>query len=227
MESNLPTDSQREGDSQRNRFQTINAILLALVSLLGAFLVWRSSVAADASGDASLAAVYAVLNAEETRTLNEIKMYEDYREYTGYVAEMARAEALAVALETAAAEEVEALGLERIAALAAAQMYEFPREYLAADGSYDMQRQLGEAWAESASEKDLDEEPHLEEAAAMSRRSSLLISIATLLAVGLVAHTLAETLENRRTKQMLLVIGLSISVVCIAGLVAVEWGLLA
>ena len=66
------------------RLEFINALLIALVTLIGAFVAWRASVAGDNAGDASLAGLIATLNVQETQALNQTLLYENYRAYTAY-----------------------------------------------------------------------------------------------------------------------------------------------
>ncbi|MBI1877165.1 MAG: hypothetical protein HYR94_02845 [Chloroflexi bacterium] len=54
METPAPTD----------RLEIVNALLIALVTLIGAFVAWRVSVASDNAGDAALAGLIATLNAQ-------------------------------------------------------------------------------------------------------------------------------------------------------------------
>ena len=82
--SDLLDHAQADPAQATDRFQTFNAILLALVTLLGAFVVWRSAVAADAAGDENVAGILATLNVEQTRAINTVLLFENYRAYTGY-----------------------------------------------------------------------------------------------------------------------------------------------
>ena len=60
-----------EGKAQEQEkespLETIVAVLIALVTVIGAVVVWRASVIEDASGDADFAGLRASINAEELK----------------------------------------------------------------------------------------------------------------------------------------------------------------
>ncbi len=214
----------REDKKTGARFQTINALLLALVTVLGAFVAWRASVAADASGDAGLDGLIATLNAEETRALNTITLHENYRAYTGYTRYNELGYQLEAELEkTQNDAEAEQLEQEMRNAWDTAEAFYFPRRYLNRDGTYNADRELGEAWAEAAREKDLSPEPHFQEANRMQAKSNWLVVVVTVLAMSLLAHTLAETLESPRLKISLLVLGVVLMLAGLSSLLALEY----
>lgn len=222
MAPELPADG--EPASRRWPLQTANAILLALVSLLGAFIVWRTAVAADAAGDASLAGILATLNAEEVRALNTVEFYEHYRAFAGYAQHLAQGNQYETALETAAEADRPQLEEAMAEAWDIAESYEFPRRYLNRDGTYNAERELGEAWAEALRGKDLEPAPHFAAAVRLQTKSGNLIAVATLLAAALVAHTLAETMTVIRLKNLLMGTGIVISLASLAAFVLIETG---
>lgn len=73
-----------ETSEPNDRLEIINALLIALVTLIGAFVAWRASVASDNAGDASLDGLFATRNAQETLALNNTQLYENYRAYLAY-----------------------------------------------------------------------------------------------------------------------------------------------
>jgi uncharacterized Tic20 family protein len=208
----------------RKHFQTINALLLAFVTLLGAFVAWRTALAADATGDTALAGIIATINAEETHAINNITFYEHYRAYTGYT----RYSLLGNEMEADLAyvtDDDEAAELEQRMrqAWATAETFYFPKRYLNRDGSYNVQRELGEAWAEAARKKDLNAEPHFAQSMRMQQKTNWLIVIITVLAVSLLAHTLAETLVGDRLKFGLMLLGALLTVGSLVALILVEF----
>src|SRR6476620_9476893 len=66
------------------RLETVVAILIAVVTVIGALVAWRSSVADDGAGDADFAGLRASVRAEETRALNSVDAYENYGAYMNY-----------------------------------------------------------------------------------------------------------------------------------------------
>src|SRR5215204_4550049 len=103
---------QTESDTG-SRMETLVAVLIALVTVVGAVVAWRASVADDGAGDADFAGLRASLNAEETRALNAVNAYEHYGAYTTYWRYNALGDALASEVEAAAPEAVDALDRQR------------------------------------------------------------------------------------------------------------------
>ena len=74
-----------ESKAERSqRLETVVAILIAVVTMIGAVVAWRSSVADDGAGDADFAGLRASVRAEETRALNSVDAYENYGAYMNY-----------------------------------------------------------------------------------------------------------------------------------------------
>src|SRR5258705_4820358 len=66
------------------RLETVVAILIAVVTVIGALVAWRSSVADDGAGDADFAGLRASVRAGGTRALNHVHAYENYGSYTNH-----------------------------------------------------------------------------------------------------------------------------------------------
>lgn len=195
MEVSEPTD----------RLGLVNALLIALVTLIGAFVAWRASVASDNAGDAALAGLTATLHAQETEALNNTILYEDYRAYTAYTRYNTLGDEIEAELpQVTDPDETEVLDRQMREAWDAAESFYFPHEYLRRDGSYDSERQLGEAIAEAARHQDLNPAPHFVEADQMQVKSNWLIGVITILAAALLCFTLVESV-NRRTIQYALI----------------------
>lgn len=176
-----------------NPLETIVAVLIALITVAGALVAWRASVAADGAGDADNGGLRAMLNVEETRASNAVNGYEAYGAFVNY----ARYQRLGDLLEAdPAAADLEA---ERADArdLALANQFLFDSKFLNRDGTYDLQRQLGEMWADASREKDLNPEPQFQEADKLRERSNWLLAVVAFLAVGLVLLTLVEAVGGR------------------------------
>lgn len=188
-----------ESESSDNRMETFVAVLIAVVTVIGAIVAWRASVADDGAGDADFAGLKASLNAEETRALNAVNAYEHYGAYTTYWRYNALGNALADEVEAAPEEAVEALDRQRAEAydLADANQDLFPNRFLNRDGTYSVARETGEAWSDAAREKDLYPDPQYAEADKLRAKSSQLLGTITLLGLALVAYTLVETVEGR------------------------------
>jgi hypothetical protein len=211
-------------DESNDRLDTIVAVLIAVVTVLGALVAWRAAVADDQAGGADTAGLNAAINAEQTRALNHVVAYANYGSYTTYVQNIELGNLLAADLENTPEEE--ALNLERQAAeaadLAETSLGFFNARYLDRNGRYNIQRQLGEAWAEAAREKDLNPDPHFAAADQQRLKSSRLVAILSLLGVSLVFYTLVETV-GARFKLSLLVGGTLLMIIAVVATFMVEW----
>lgn len=203
-----------------NPLETFVAILIALITVAGALVAWRASIAADSAGDADNGGLRAMLNVEETRATNAVNGYEAYGAFVNY----ARYQRLGDYLEAdpAAAD----LEIERANArdLALANQFLFDNKFLNRDGTYDLQRQLGELWSDASREKDLNPEPQFQEADKLRDRSNYLLADVALLAFGLVLLTLVEAASDR-LQYVLTGLGATILVAGIALAVWIEMSL--
>jgi hypothetical protein len=190
------------------RLETIVAILIALATVIGAVVAWRSSVADDGAGDADFAGLRASVRAEETRALNNVNAYENYGSYINY----RRYNDLGDLLEADAAnaDEQTAGELERQRAdnhdLSLTSERLFPNKFLDRDGSYNLKRQLGEMWADAAKENDLNPDPQFVEAEQLRSKANWLLVAVTILAVALVFYTLVESF-GKRMQYVMVVLG--------------------
>ncbi len=176
------------------RFKVVASVMVAVVTVIGAGVACRASIASNAASNADFAGLVAAIHAEETTIINAINVYQHYHAYTTYTRynELGNV----VADETLSAE----LGrLQREAwGLALGLQYSFfPPRYLNPDGTYDTQRELDEEWAEAAQRNDLVSEPHFEEADTARLKASLLYGTLIVLAVAFWCFTIAQAINNR------------------------------
>jgi hypothetical protein len=181
-----------------NRFKTIIAILIALVTVTGAIVAWRAAVAGGDAGDADLAGIAATLNTEETRTLNKANLYANYQAYANYVRYNELGNLIATDLENASSDEAAQLEQQKAEAwdVATTNQGFFPNRYLDEQGNYDIQRELGEAWAEAQQIKDLNPEPHFAEADHLRSKANWLVGAIIILSIALLFYTLAEGMSS-------------------------------
>jgi hypothetical protein len=189
-------------EGKESRMETVVAILIAVVTVIGAVVAWRASVAADGAGDADFAGLQASLNAEETQALNYVNAYEHYGAYVAYERNLKLGNAIANDLNTAPpANQDEAFWLDRQRAeafdIAKANQDLFPNRFLNRDGTYSVQRELGEGWADAKKEKDLNPDPHYGEADGLRLKTNLLLATISILGVGLVFFTLVESVGDK------------------------------
>lgn len=213
--------AEAETEEKQGSFETIVAILIALVTVVGAIVAWRASVAADGAGDADFAGLQASLNAEETRALNFVDAYEHYGAYVAYERYLQTGNALADEISNnpnLTEDEAYLLDRQRAEAydLSDANQDLFPNRYLNRDGSYSVQREMGEAWADASKEKNLEFESYYAEADKLREKTNLLLATLGLLGVSLVFYTLIETVGDRWRGIMFALAGLT----SVAGVVA-------
>ena len=181
------------------RLETAVAILIAVVTVVGALVAWRSSVADDGAGDADFAGLRASVRAEETRALNYVNAYENYGSYTSYQRYNEMGNLLEADQGAAPADEV--ANLERQRAdnhdLSISNQRLFPNKFLNRDGSYNVKRQIGEMWADAAKENDLNPDPQFAEADQLRTKANWLLGAVAILAIALVFYTLVESFGDR------------------------------
>lgn len=202
-------------EKEDSRLETLVAILIAVVTVLGAIVAWRASVAADGAGDADFAGLQASLNAEETHAIDFVNAYEHYGAYVAYARNLKLGNAIADDLNAAPpASESEAFWLDRQRAeafdIARANQDLFPNRFLNRDGSYSVQREIGEGWADAKREKDLNPDSHYAEADALRQKTNRMLATIAVLGVGLVFFTLVES-AGERLRLPVLVLGLLFS----------------
>jgi len=181
-----------------SRFKIIMAVLIALVTVVGAGAAWRSALIDDEAGDEDFAGLAAAVSAEETHTSSNTTMYANYRAYTVYVRYDELGNSIAEDLPGVSESEADALQhqMKEARILARGASWFFPDRYLNRDGTYDTDRELGEAWALAAQQKDLYPEQHFARADRLRAKSSWLVAIIILLTVSVWFYTLAEGIDH-------------------------------
>jgi hypothetical protein len=188
------SDDENGGD----RFKTVIAILIALVTTVSAVVAWRTALASDAAGNADFAGLTASLRAENTRSSDTATMYANYRAYTDYVRHYRLGAMIGEEMDAAPEADTPAMRhqMNEAYALAINDADFFPGRYLERDLSYDKQRDLGEAWAEEAQKEDLDPQPHFARSDAMRTKTLWLLVAIIVLSASLWFYTLAQTINH-------------------------------
>jgi hypothetical protein len=192
-------EAKAEEQEKGSPLETIVAVLIALVTVIGAIVVWRASVIEDASGDADFAGLRASINVEETRALDYVNAYEAYGAYTTYKRYSDLGDLIAEDMGQTTEEQADVLNSQRADAhdLALAAEQSFPNKFMNRDGTYALQRQLGEMWADAAKEKDLKPEPQFAEADSLRNKTNRMLGSVSILALALVFFTLVESVSER------------------------------
>lgn len=202
------------------RFEVLNAILIALVSLTTAFSVWRTNVVGSSAADESrLGLIDAVKNqAYENETYQ--KVYQEAGFAYEYAVKLAEVEAL---------EESAGTGLQDRGANARqyllpnmqllAQPLTTDKSYQRSDGTFDLQKRLDDKRAEN--EEPVDPAAAFKRADLFLSEQRWLVIGSILLAVSLFWLALAEVgSEKFRTVQF--VLGLAVYVIGIVWFLGVE-----
>ena len=191
--------TQETPDPKQELLQLWVAVLIALATVIGGLVAWRASVADDAAGDADFAGLHASLNANETRALNYVNAYENYGGFMAYWRSSQLGDLIAQDEENLAPEDAEQLEPARLEShdLALANQQLFSSNYLDRKGSYQLERQLGEMWADAAREKDLNPTPQFLEADRFRTKTNNLLLSLLILAIAPVFYALVESVPGK------------------------------
>lgn len=222
--------SEQEAGQENNRLSTLVALLIAVVSVVGAVVTWRASVAGDGAGDADVAGIRATINLTETNALAAVKGYSDYASFIDYYKYRETGLYLEAEIEElpedTPEEETAALNKELADTydLTTAASLAFPNDYLNRDGTYALARQTGEFVANAAREKDINPQPSFDEADAMRSHTDRLLIALSVLVIALVFYTLIEATDSKMLKYLLLLAGTVIFIAGTVGAYLVETG---
>lgn len=194
---------------KEDRFKSSVAILVAIVTVLGATAACFSSVAVSDAGDADFSGLDASIRAEKADIINHVNAYEHYRAYTDYV----KYNELGYLLFQENGDSGEAWGLADGLSFSF-----FNTRYLNPDGSYDLERELQEAWAQDAQEQDLNSQPYFDASDALRNRSSFLSANMIVFAVSFWFLTLAQATE-KKIKYVWLSFGVLLAITGVVGLI--------
>lgn len=213
----LPSDQPDQPQTAESPLETVTALLIAVVVVIGALIAWQASRVDDSAGDADYAGLHALTTAEQTRALHLIRAYEDYGLYLNYWRNNLLSEEVAARLDGASPEEMPALEQEYKTSvnLADVNMGYFEARYLNRDGSYNLQRQLGEMWSDAGREMDLGYEAQFAEADALRGKTLKLLLALMVLTIAPVFYSLVEAVDGRQ-RYLMVALG---TLFAIAGLV--------
>lgn len=199
-------DAELEGHSGseqngNDRFKTIVAVMIAVVTVLGALVAWRSALAGNEAGNADDAGIIAALNTQETTTLTSMlanqhrTAHVDYVRYRQIALDMVEDGTLDRASDAERPAVLRSI-IESLNLATAAKQF-FPARYLDPDETYDIDREVGEEIAEAEQRKDLNAEQHFTEANQWRDKSLALIGTLIVLGISLWLFAVAETVEHR------------------------------
>lgn len=199
-------------------FKSLIAVLIAVVTVLGATAACLASVAVSNAADADFAGLDASIRAQKAEIINYVNVYEHYRAFTSYTRYNDLGELMydpnadqATNIRNGATQR-EVWGL----AGGISSVFFSPR-YINPDGQYDIQRELQEKFAQSSQDEDLDSEPYFIESDRQRKISSSHSANMILFAFSFWFFTLAQA-TDKKIKYFWAVIGALIGFVGILGL---------
>lgn len=194
---------------KEDKFKSFVAVLVAVITVLGASAACLSAVAVSNAGDSDFAGLDASIRAEKADIINNVYGYQHYRAYTDYV----RYNELGFLLSEENGNSSEPWGV------ADGLVFSFfNARYLNPDGSYDLERELQEAWAQDAQNEDLNAQPYFDKSDALRARSRFLSGVMIVFAFSFWFLTVAQNTE-KKIKYFWSGLGIVIAVLGILGMI--------
>lgn len=184
------------------RFRTVVSILIAVVSIIGAFVAWRLATAAGEAGGEDTAGLTATLNREQADVLGDTDVYREYAAYSIYqkynqLGDLIAEDQRTLVDDPAVSEEAYgALDRQKREAWDLAidvQGLFFDTRFLKPeDGSFDIERRRAEAAVGYERNLDLDPEAHFDNADDARLKARWLAGALIVLALSLLTYTVAR-----------------------------------
>lgn len=202
---------QSENDRAHARFKTYASLLIATVTLVGALVAWRISVATGAAGAADSDGLAAALQSADTSThistylTGYLGFFADYRQHI----DMAQLLEQDAAATTDASRQV-ALTAQAVAErnLAARAMASLDQDYVKTDTAtgkqtFDADLYSTTQWAQARAQQDLDSAPYFARADVKRNKARGLVGVTVLFSAAILLLT-ASTTTHHWTKFILL-----------------------
>lgn len=190
---------------KKDNFKSYMAVIVAVVTVLGATTACLASGAVSTAGDMDFAGLDASIRAQKADIINTIKAYEHYRAFTTYK----RYDELGYLLS--GDQQDEAWGV------AAGLTSFFVSRYINSDGQYELERELQEEWASDAQTEDLNAAPYFERSDAERSRSAFLSANMITFAISFWFLTVAQV-TNKKIKYVWAGLGILFGLAGIAGI---------
>ena len=189
-----------DGVDDADVFRIGVTITIAVLSLVATVMAWQISLVSADDGDR--AGLNAALNVVTTQFVNDAVLYERQRAYGRYILNDKLQDKLQEEIEQDITDP-EQRGqfqerMERAGNMVATNQQFFPSKYLNRDGSYNAERDLGEAWAQAEQFVDLKPKESFEFADEERARELVLITAFIVLSVALLFFTLSEAIYPSR-----------------------------
>ena len=203
-----------------SRFEMINAVLIAVVSLTTAFAVWRTNAVGSNAADESRQALIDTVKKQAFDNENFRKVYEEAGFAYQFAVKQAETQALESSADSAAQERAANLKQYLLPNL---QLFAGPlatdEQYQREDGTYDLEKRLADM--QTPEESQLDPSATFARADMLFSQQRWLVIGSVLLALSLFGLTLAE-IGRERLRSLGFGLGLGMYVLGILWLVGVE-----
>lgn len=177
-------------------YSTAIVLLIAVVSIVGAIVTWRVSVALSDAGTADTLGILAVVEKEDVTTRATITLVGHLTAYAAFVRDDALAKSYAeVSQANPQRTDLSTFALAFRAAANYAQNA-IPAAYFDRNQKLDRQRDLGEQIAQGSLGKDVDPQLHFSAADASRAKAGWLLVSITLFGFALLCLTLADAIQN-------------------------------
>jgi hypothetical protein len=212
------TENRKTGGS--DRFQTIVAILIAVVSVVTAGVIWRASLAGSNASTADRRGLVTTVQYEAAYAETVSMLYEEAHYAAQFDYYQARVEALQAQGDPAARSEAGWVS-QIVDSLASFTPLTTDPAYRTADGRLNLDARLATMRAADASLDEFNPQQHFTAADWFYFESELLISAVIIFAVALFFLTLAE-ITRRRIRIGLAVVGVLVFLFGLGGVVVAE-----
>lgn len=173
-----------------NRFSNMVAILIALVTTIGAIIAWRVAVASSDAGSADTTGLLVAVDREDATTQATLKAIGHQTAYAAFVHDDALSNAL-----TEVGDQFSVLS-DALKAAANRTLDYVPRAYIDRNENLDVQRDLGENLAQETLSKDVNPQPHFASADLARSKAQWLLFVLIWFGVALVLLTMADAIQN-------------------------------
>jgi len=209
------------------RFKIVVAFLIAFVSIAGAVLAFRITIASGNAADADVAGIVSSVNRHQARIATEADLYRDLRAYLQVRIHDLLSESLIAERDGYPDDDPPRDRLwnegwtETYVAEGYLDQIDLRPEYLHPDGSYNKQAFLDIQGAEWALRVDFNTREHFSEADRLRTKVQRLMGVALVLSVALVFYTVAEVV-NHTIKYLFVVLGSLVFALAIVATLVIE-----
>src|SRR5688572_20117530 len=202
-----------------DNFKSTVAVIVAVVTVLGATTACLASVAVSTAGDMDFAGLDASIRAQKADIINYVIAFEHYRAFTTYK----RYNELGYLFyDPNATEEIAARNGEMQdevwgVASGLSSLFFSPR-YINADGQYNLERELQEEWAKDAQSEDLNATPYFDKSDVERKKSAFLTANMIVFAVSFWFLQVAQV-TDKKIKYVWAGLGILFGLAGIAGII--------